>query len=150
MAVELLVNMLDIPRILSDQHRREIFNRTHDGSRLPLKRRLAPSEKAHLVGQDLNKNPIPHLRVDHDRLDIGNFHRSLYLPTTPGGPPSHMAMKKWKPQISPLRYAPVEMTILLVQTNLSSRPERSVVERSAVSISGSLTPHPSRTAPLGQ
>src|SRR5580704_11156914 len=75
MAVELLVNMLDIPRILSDQHRSEIFNRTHDGSRLPLKRRLAPSEKAHLVGQDLNKNPIPHRRVDHDRLDVCNFHR---------------------------------------------------------------------------
>jgi hypothetical protein len=51
-----------------------------------------------------------------------------------------------KPQISPLRCAPVEMTILLQlrfctspgkaesypQTELSSRPERSVVERSAV------------------
>jgi len=42
---------------------------------------------------------------------------------------------KWKPQISPLRYAPVEMTNLFAQEELSSRPERSVVERSAVSIS---------------
>ncbi len=48
------------------------------------------------------------------------------------------------PQISPLRYAPVEMTILLgnetqsSQTNLSSRPERSGVERSAVSLSASV------------
>jgi hypothetical protein len=54
---------------------------------------------------------------------------------------------KKKPQTSPLRYAPVEMTILfegriprfqekyeiLAATELSSRPERSVVERSAVS-----------------
>jgi hypothetical protein len=46
--------------------------------------------------------------------------------------------RKRKPQISPLRYAPVEMTILFgnatyrVQANLSSRPERSGVERSAV------------------
>src|ERR1700722_16524939 len=52
-----------------------------------------------------------------------------------------------KPQISPLRFAPVEMTNLLgyvrlcidwknhnlPETNLSSRPERSGVERSAVS-----------------
>jgi hypothetical protein len=52
---------------------------------------------------------------------------------------------KKKPQISPLRCAPVEMTILfedrisrfqekyeiLAATELSSRPERSVVERSA-------------------
>jgi hypothetical protein len=59
-----------------------------------------------------------------------------------------------KPQISPLRYAPVEMTILFedriprfkekyeisVATELSSRPERSVVERSAVSFLGSHTP----------
>jgi hypothetical protein len=51
-----------------------------------------------------------------------------------------------KPQISPLRCAPVEMTILFenairifqekyeirAATELSSRPERSVVERSAV------------------
>src|SRR5271165_6907643 len=57
-----------------------------------------------------------------------------------------------KPQISPLRYAPVEMTNLLrgwrrlsmekdpfLATNLSSRPERSVVERSAVSFPGSHT-----------
>jgi hypothetical protein len=47
-----------------------------------------------------------------------------------------------EPQVSPLRYTPVEMTILLgnedesSQTNLSSRPERSVVERSAVPLSG--------------
>jgi hypothetical protein len=55
--------------------------------------------------------------------------------------------KEWKPQISPLRYAPVEMTILsrgnllffqeryqsALATELSSRPERSVVERSAIS-----------------
>jgi hypothetical protein len=43
-----------------------------------------------------------------------------------------------KPQISSLRSAPVEMTILFgnakyrFQDELSSRPERSVVERSAV------------------
>jgi hypothetical protein len=57
--------------------------------------------------------------------------------------------KKKRPQISPLRYAPVEMTILfkgriprfqekydiLAATELSSRPERSGVERSAVSFS---------------
>jgi hypothetical protein len=44
-----------------------------------------------------------------------------------------------KPQVPPLRFAPVGMTILFgyqhpgTQTNLSSRPERSVVEGPAVS-----------------
>jgi hypothetical protein len=36
-------------------------------------------------------------------------------------------------EISPLRYAPVEITNLVVKVELSSRPERSAVERSAVS-----------------
>jgi hypothetical protein len=49
-----------------------------------------------------------------------------------------MSEARQKPQISPLRYAPVEMTILFgnaghhFQEELSSRPERSAVERSAV------------------
>jgi hypothetical protein len=48
-------------------------------------------------------------------------------------------MDRKKPQVPPLRYAPVGMTILFgyqhpsAQTNLSSRPERSVVEGPAVS-----------------
>jgi hypothetical protein len=45
---------------------------------------------------------------------------------------------KIEPQVPPLRYAPVGMTILFgyqdpgTQTNLSSRPERSAVEGPAV------------------
>jgi hypothetical protein len=52
-----------------------------------------------------------------------------------------------KLQISPLRCAPVEMTILLgnaqyrFQDELSSRPERSGVERSAVSFLHSKRSH---------
>jgi len=48
--------------------------------------------------------------------------------------------KSLKQQVPPLRCAPVGMTILFgyehpsTQTNLSSRPERSVVEGPAVSI----------------
>ena len=54
-------------------------------------------------------------------------------------------IREEKPQISPLRYAPVEMTILFgnkalrCQAELSSRPERSVVERFAVSLFGFAT-----------
>src|ERR1700733_3712548 len=73
------------------------------------------------------------------------------------------ALGKRKPQISPLRYAPVEMTSWpeggiplvqeiykpLFQTNLSSRPERSVVERSAVSFSCFTDPHPTGTGRIG-
>ena len=52
------------------------------------------------------------------------------------------------PQISPLRYASVEMTIHLgnederIHTELSSRPERSVVERSAVAFFRSSAAYP--------
>jgi len=66
-----------------------------------------------------------------------------------------------KPQISPLRFAPVEMTNLWVNcgfssrctalrssTNLSSRPERSGVERSAVSSVLTQTLKPSSTPPI--
>jgi hypothetical protein len=50
-----------------------------------------------------------------------------------------------KPQVPPLRFAPVGMTILFAienvcsQAELSSRPERSVVEGPAVSFPGSHT-----------
>src|ERR1700733_71891 len=75
MAIELLINMLDIARILANQHWSEILDRAPDRSRLPLKGRLTPSEKPHLVGDDLNEDPIPHLCVNDNRLNIGDFHR---------------------------------------------------------------------------
>ena len=80
MAIELLVDMLDVARILPDQHRSEIFNRTNDRPGLPLQRRLTPAKQPRLVSDHLNEDPIPHLRVDDDRSYIRNFHRaSLYL-----------------------------------------------------------------------
>src|ERR1700733_367411 len=75
MTIELLVDMFDIARVLTNQHRSEILDRAHDRSRLPLERRLTPSEKPRLIGNDLDEDPVPHLRVDDNRLDIGDFHR---------------------------------------------------------------------------
>jgi hypothetical protein len=81
--------------------------------------------------------------VERQRL-----HESGFCPrTSPANAAVSVAIPSWKPQISPLRFAPVEMTNLLHgkshlssgctpvhgSTNLSSRPERSGVERSAVS-----------------
>src|ERR1700754_1055578 len=86
MAIKLLVDMLDIPRILPDQHRSEIFNRTHDCAGLPFERRLPPTEQACLVRDDFNEDPIAHLRVDDYRSYVGNFHKVLYCQQRPGAP----------------------------------------------------------------
>jgi hypothetical protein len=75
MAIELLINVLDVARILAKQHGREVFDGSRDRPRLPLERCLSPSEKTRLVGKDFNKYPIPHLCVHNDRLDTGNLHR---------------------------------------------------------------------------
>jgi hypothetical protein len=77
MAVQLLIDMLNIARILADQHRSEIFNRTGYGAGLPLEGCLSPAKKTGLIGNDLYKNPIPHLCVDDNGLYISNFHRAL-------------------------------------------------------------------------
>jgi hypothetical protein len=92
------------------------------------------------------------------KRSIGYAHRfrPTYAVANVGHPSDFLSRYgvKRKPQISPLRCAPVEMTILfedrilrlhekheiLAATELSSRPERSVVERSAVFSFGSHTP----------
>ena len=75
MAIELLIEVLDIARILADQHRSEIFDGAGYRPRLPLQRCLSPAKQACLVGDDLYEDPIPHLCVDDDGLNIGDFHR---------------------------------------------------------------------------
>src|ERR1700679_3919998 len=77
MAIELLIEMLDIARILADQHRKEILDRTGYGPGLPLQRGFSPAKQTALVGNNLYKYPIPHLCVDDDGLNIGNFHRAF-------------------------------------------------------------------------
>ncbi len=91
--------MLDVSRVFSDEHRREILDGADDGAGLPFQRRLAPAEQAVLVGEDLHEDPIAHLRVDDDCSYGCDFHKGC-------------CYGEVEPQISPLRYAPVEMTIL--------------------------------------
>ena len=75
MAIKLLIDMLDVARILADQHRSEIFDGARDRPGLPLQRCLSPAKQTRLVGDDLYEDPIPHLCVDDNGLYIGNFHR---------------------------------------------------------------------------
>jgi hypothetical protein len=69
-------------------------------------------------------------------LDVASdARRTADLSTTLRSVEKHSQERSAELQIPPLRYAPVGMTNLCVQVNLSSRPERSVVERSAVLLS---------------
>ena len=68
-----LLALLDVARVLPDEERGEIVNRTDDGPRLPLERRLAPADKAGLVRLDPDEHPIAHLRV----ADAGGDRRDL-------------------------------------------------------------------------
>src|SRR5271156_4617768 len=77
MAIEILVEMIDIERILADHNRNEILDRTGYRPGLPLQRGFSPAKQARLVGNNLYKYPIPHLCVDDDGLNIGNFHRAF-------------------------------------------------------------------------
>src|ERR1700677_3079371 len=79
MAIELLIDLLDVARILADQHRSEIFDGAGYRPGLPLQRGLTPAKQTRLVGDDLYKYPIPHLCVDDDGLNIGNLHRAPKL-----------------------------------------------------------------------
>ncbi len=79
MSIELLVDMLDVARILPNQHRSKILNRTNHRPGLPLERRLTPPEQPSLVGDHLHEDPIPHLRVDHNRSYIRNSHRGVAI-----------------------------------------------------------------------
>jgi hypothetical protein len=78
----------------------------------------------------------PHHAFSDARGRAGN--QNHFILQTHTHPPIPNLGSEKKPQISPLRYAPVEMTSLFgnakyrFQDELSSRPERSVVERSAV------------------
>src|SRR5271154_1259462 len=76
MAIELLIEVLDIARILTDQHGGEIFDGASYRPGLPLQRCLSPAKKPCLVSNDLYEDPIAHFCVDDDGLYIGNFHRA--------------------------------------------------------------------------
>src|SRR5260370_18313259 len=67
--------LLDVARIATDHQRSEIPDRRGERAGCPLKRRLAPSEQAGLIGLDAAENPVSHLRVDDDRAYIRDFQR---------------------------------------------------------------------------
>src|ERR1700683_5335515 len=64
---------LDVARIASDHERSEIVDRPRDRARFPLKRRLAPSEQAVLIGLDAHENPVAHLRVHDNRANVDDL-----------------------------------------------------------------------------
>src|SRR4051812_18026033 len=60
LAVHHLPKMLDPRRILTDDQLGEVLDRTDNRSRVPFERRFAPAEQAILVGEDFDKDPVPH------------------------------------------------------------------------------------------
>ena len=64
--------------IAPDEHRLKIFHAADHRARFPLERRLTPAVKPWLVGLNLHQDPVPHLRVDDQGVDVCDFHRSVH------------------------------------------------------------------------
>ncbi len=60
LAVHHLPQMLDPARVLAHHQLGQILHRTHHRPRVPFQRRLAPAVQPRLIGQHLDKHPIPH------------------------------------------------------------------------------------------
>jgi hypothetical protein len=69
-----LEQVLDAPRILADEKRREILDAADDRARLPLDGRLAPTNEP-LVGLELDEHPVAHLGTDDNCRDARDPHR---------------------------------------------------------------------------
>ena len=73
-----LVQMLDPQRVLTDQQLGQIVDRAGDRAGFPFEGRLAPAVQTGFIGFDLDEDPVPHIGVDDQRLDTGDFHPCLF------------------------------------------------------------------------
>ena len=69
-----LPQVLDSRGILADDQLREVLDRSDDGARVPLERRLAPAVEAGLVRHDPDEDPVAHPCVADVRLDRRDLH----------------------------------------------------------------------------
>ena len=60
--------------ILSNNQFRNVGNRAHDASRMPLKRGLTPPPETVLVGNDFDKNPVSHSGMADMSFNADDFH----------------------------------------------------------------------------
>src|SRR5215469_15447865 len=67
--------MLDVARVLADQHLGKVLNCAHDTTRFPLERGLSPAPKPWLISLDLHEYPISHFRIHDYRSNSGDFHK---------------------------------------------------------------------------
>src|SRR5688572_4263480 len=74
LAIHHLPQVLDARWVFTDEQLRQIFNRAHNGARVPFERGLTPTPKAGLIGQHFDENPVAHARVANVRLDFSDFH----------------------------------------------------------------------------
>ena len=72
-----LPQVLDSRGVLADDQLREVLDRSDDGARVPLERRLAPPVEAGLVRHDPDEDPVAHPRVADVRLDRRDLHVAL-------------------------------------------------------------------------
>ena len=72
-----LPQVLDARGVLADDQLREVLDRSDDGARVPLERRLAPAVEAGLVRHDPDEDPVAHPCVADVRLDRRDLHVPL-------------------------------------------------------------------------
>ena len=72
-----LPKMLDASRVLADQQRAEILNRSNNPACVPFQCGFAPAKQPGLVGQDFDEDPIPHASMTDEGFNLGDFHLEL-------------------------------------------------------------------------
>jgi len=78
LAVGHLIEVLDPKRIFPHQQLGEVLDRPRHRAGLPLEGRFAPTVEPRLIGFDFNEDPVPHVGIDNQRRNPGDFHHSLF------------------------------------------------------------------------
>src|SRR5206468_7050703 len=69
-----LPEAFDLSRILTEEQRLEVSDRTAHSTRVPAERRLAPTHEARLVGAHADEHPVAVAGVDDPRGDVRDLH----------------------------------------------------------------------------
>src|ERR1700688_1683569 len=72
-----LPKVLDAAGVLTHEGGPQILHGADDGPRVPLERRVAPTDEPGLIGFDLDENPVAHPGVANEGFDCGNIHGLL-------------------------------------------------------------------------
>jgi hypothetical protein len=69
-----LPQVLDTPRVLTDQENRDVLQRADHRARMPFEGCLAPADQARRIGFHLDEHPVAHARIANQRFDRRYLH----------------------------------------------------------------------------